>query len=257
MPGAAVSPDWQAATLRRLDCAELVPRGYLAGASNSTLLCDLVGADEEGTDVVAAVYKPRAGERPLWDFPRGTLADREVAAYLVSQMLGWGIVPPTVLREGPAGVGSVQAFVPHDPRVHYFMLVEDECWHAELARIAVFDMLINNTDRKGSHILVVNEGVGAGSLRGIDHGVTFHPQPKLRTVVWDLGARPFEASWHDDLRLLAEQLRDPDGGDAAQLCDLLSPREVAVTAARAEALLGMQRLPDLDEGRRPYPWPPL
>ena len=245
------------ATLRRLEAAELVPRGYLAGASNSTLLCDLAGGTQEDTDVTAAVYKPRAGERPLWDFPRGTLADREVAAFAVSDALGWDIVPPTVLRDGPAGFGSVQAFVPHDPRRHYFVLVDEEGWHRQLARIAVFDMLVNNTDRKASHILVVEEGEGRETLRGIDHGVTFHPQPKLRTVIWDLGPQRIRSEWHEDLRRLAQALRQPSSGTGEELCALLSPREVAVTAARAEALLEMETLPDLDEAYRPYPWPPL
>ncbi len=230
--------------------AELGLVGYLAGASNSTFYCEVGGSDSG----VAAVYKPRAGEQPLWDFPGGTLCRREVAAYVVSQALGWNLVPPTVLRDGPMGVGSAQLFVPHDPRQHYFVLVEEERYHPELALMVLLDLLINNTDRKGSHVLLGDED---GRLHGIDHGVTFHPQAKLRTVIWDLGGRRVEPAVREDLRRVAEALSTTNGELTAQLCDLLSSREVAVTAARAEALTRIKALPTAPMDRRPYPWPPL
>jgi len=233
-----------------LATAELVPIGYLANASNSTLYCEVGGADSG----LAAVYKPLAGERPLWDFPSGTLCRREVAARVVSEFLGWSLVPPTVLRDGPMGEGSVQLFVPHDPRLHYFVLVEEPRYHPELALMVLFDLLVNNTDRKGSHVLL---GEADGRLHGIDHGVTFHPQPKLRTVIWELGGRRVEAGARADLKRLAEGLGTDGSALRAHLGELLSEREVDTTGARAEALCTIKALPKVAEDRRPYPWPPL
>lgn len=246
----AVPPLILERTLQALTEGELRPRGFLANASNHTLLCQ-VGAAEDG---MHAVYKPSSGERPLWDFPTGTLCRREVAAYVVSRALGWDLVPPTVLRDGPLGLGSVQLFIPHDPRLHYFALVQEERFHRELARMAVFDLLTNNTDRKGSHVLLNEDD---NRLYGIDHGVTFHPQPKLRTVIWELGGTPLQDGWRRDLSRLAEHLRAEGSPLFQELCSLLSTREIAVTAARAEALSHTRTLPDIEEEQRPYPWPPL
>jgi len=237
-------------TLQILTEGELRLRGFLANASNHTLLCQ-VGPAEDG---MHAVYKPSSGEQPLWDFPTGTLCRREVAAYVVSRALGWDLVPATVLRDGPLGPGSVQLFIAHDPRLHYFVLVQDERFHPELARMALFDLLTNNTDRKGSHVLLDQD---ADRLYGIDHGVTFHPQPKLRTVIWELGGSPLQGEWRRDLKRLAEQLVREDDPLVQELCSLLSPREVAVTATRARALSRTRALPDVEEEQRPYPWPPL
>ncbi len=245
--------------------AELRPLGYLEGASNSTMLCRLgpaagaaasshgpvdAATDDEGP---FAVYKPEVGERPLWDFPSGTLCRREVAARVVSDALGWDVVPPTVLRDGFAGIGSVQLFVPHDPREHYFVLISDAVHHEQLARMAVFDLLVNNADRKGSHVLLDDDG----HLWGIDHGVCFHPQPKLRTVIWELGGWPVADAWRADLARVAEGAATRGSPLATKLCELLSPQEVALTARRAEALVRARRLPAVEESRRPYPWPPL
>jgi uncharacterized repeat protein (TIGR03843 family) len=237
-----------AAVLDRLAHAELRPRGFLANASNHTLLVE-VGATGDG---FAAVYKPREGERPLWDFPAGTLCCREVAAYEVSAALGWGLVPPTVLRDGPMGTGSVQAFVPHDPARHYFVLVDDPGNHRELTRMATFDLLVNNADRKASHVLDAQ----GGTVLGIDHGLTFHPEPKLRTVIWDLGAAAIEPAWRRDLQRLADEL-DGDGPLGRRLGELLAPAEIAALSARARALAHRSELIVLPENRRPYPWPPL
>jgi uncharacterized repeat protein (TIGR03843 family) len=144
--------------------------------------------------------------------------------------------------------------VPHDPRQHYFELVEDERYHPELALFVLFDLLVNNTDRKGSHVLLGEED---GRLHGIDHGVTFHAQPKLRTVIWDLEGRKVEEETRRDFARLADLLNTTGGELHAQLCDLLSTREVAATAARAEALTRIRALPRVPGDRRPYPWPPL
>ena len=189
---------------------------------------------------------PRRASGRCGDFPTGTLCRREVAASVVSDALGWQIVPPTVLRDGPLGEGSAQLFVPHDPREHYFVLVEDVRRHEALARIAVLDLVLNNTDRKGSHILASEAD---DVLRGIDHGVCFHPQPKLRTVVWDLGAYPIQGAWRQALEGLAVALAT--AGDPLRTCleMLLDPAEVRLTAARAagvarmEAAAGARRRP--------------
>ncbi|HEX6256795.1 MAG TPA: SCO1664 family protein [Euzebyales bacterium] len=228
-----------------LRTAELEVIGVLSGASNHTLLVRLGGDDER-----FAVYKPRRGERPLWDFPPGSLCRREVAAYRVSAFLGWDLVPPTVLRDGPHGQGSVQQFVPHDPADHYFSLVADPALHPRLAQLATFDLLVNNADRKGGHVLRVRDD---DRLVGIDHGLTFHPQPKLRTVIWDLGAAAIADVWRTDLERLATALRAGDG----LLEDLLTAEEVAVLARRAGLLAATEALPDPPADRRPYPWPPV
>ena len=226
--------------------AELGVVGLLSGASNHTLLVRL--GDREDA---FAVYKPRRGERPLWDFPTGTLCRREVAAYRVSAFLGWDLVPLTVLRDGPLGPGSVQLFVPHDPSDHYFTLVEQPALHRRLAQLATFDLLVNNADRKGGHVLRV---LHADRLVGIDHGLTFHPQPKLRTVIWDLGGAAIADTWRADLERLSATLRTDDG---AVVADLLAADEVEVLGRRAELLADAEVLPDPPADRRPYPWPPV
>jgi Phosphatidylinositol 3- and 4-kinase len=235
--------------LDALATAELTAQGYLAGASNHTIL---VRVGDVGNGL-HAVYKPARGERPLWDFPSGTLHRREVAAYRVSRFLGWDLVPPTVLREGPFGEGSVQAFVPHDPEQHYFVLIDDADRLSELARLAFFDLLINNADRKGSHILL---DISSGRLMGIDHGVAFHVLPKLRTVIWDLGARPVPVEWRADVQRLAAALRE-SGELAGDLATLLSDAEIDALRRRAELLGDLRLLPEVPDDRRPYPWPPL
>lgn len=231
---------------RLLRCAELEVLGVLAGASNHTLLVR-VGADDDRF----AVYKPQQGERPLWDFPSGTLHRREVAAYRVSAFLGWDLVPPTVLRDGPLGEGSVQQFVHHDPGEHYFTLIDDPAWHERLAQLATFDLLVNNADRKGGHVLRMLE---SDRLVGIDHGLTFHVQPKLRTVIWELGGTAIHDRWRVDLRRLANVLHD---GGADLVADLLTTDEVGVLTRRAELLAEREALPTLPPERRPYPWPPV
>ncbi|MGH3666062.1 MAG: SCO1664 family protein [Egibacteraceae bacterium] len=232
-----------------LASAELTVHGRFVNASNHTTLVR-VGDPELG---LLAVYKPQAGERPLWDFPTGTLHHREVAACVVSDYLGWQVVPPTVLRGGPLGRGSVQLFVPHDPRRHYFALVEEGAHRDALARMAAFDVLINNADRKGSHVLLA----GDGHIWGCDHGLSFHPQVKLRTVIWDFAGQLLAEAQRRDLARLRAALNDADSVVAAALADLLSPEELVALRLRAEALEETGALPDLPEEYRPYPWPPL
>ena len=226
----------------------LTVHGRIVNASNGTML---VQADE-GDDVLA-VYKPQAGERPLWDFPFGTLHLREVAAYEVSAHLGWEVVPPTILRDGPFGPGSVQLFIDHDPRRHYFVLVEDEAHDEALMRMAAFDLVVNNADRKGGHVLLDPHG----HIWGCDHGLTFHEETKLRTVIWDFGGVGLPPACIEDLRRLSTDLSAPAGALTRRLRALLDPAEVTMLARRAAALAHAGALPDLDEDERPYPWPPI
>ena len=234
-----------------LATAPLKARGFLANASNHTLLVQ-VGEPALG---VHGVYKPATGERPLWDFPPGSLARREVAAYVVSEALGWEIVPPTVLREdAPMGPGSLQLFVPHDPEEHYFVLVEDPATHPALARIALFDLVTNNADRKASHVLRTDDDW----LYGCDHGLTFHVEPKLRTVIWELEGHPVPKRTRRDLARLATELADQrETPVGVRLEGLLDAAEIAALARRAALLAELTALPGVDPERRPYPWPPL
>lgn len=233
--------------LGQLRTAELTVLGALAGASNRTLLVELAES------ALQAVYKPRRGERPLWDFPTGTLCQREVAAYQVSDFLGWQLVPPTVLREGPYGIGSVQQFVLHDPQDHYFTLVAQRAWRPRLTQLATFDLLINNADRKGGHVLRALE---RDELVAIDNGLSFHVQPKLRTVIWDLGPVAIPDALRGDLVRLARALEacDPVLHDLRRL---LTADELRALCERARRLAAIETLPHPEPDRRPYPWPPL
>ena len=262
----------------RLRSAPLEVVGRFTDASNATLLVRLTDRDARPLDAIRdslgrdpgvedldptdlAVYKPRDGERPLWDFPAGTLHRREVAAAAVDRAMGAGLVPATVLRaEAPFGPGSLQRFVPHDPELHYFSLREpalrgdDPALRTRLMLLAAFDLVIDNADRKGGHVLVEDgEGHVAERLRAVDHGVTFNVEEKHRTVVWDLATVPLEAPVTAALDAVLAAL---DGAVGAMLVDLLSEDEVAVTRRRARALRDAGVLP-LPEGPRPFPWPLL
>ena len=214
-------------------------RGRMPNSSNATFLTEL---DLDGASGLA-VYKPARGERPLWDFPPG-LFTRELAAYLLSEALGWGLVPPTVRREGPYGEGSVQLFVPADFEQHYFTLRENPTHHEWLKRICVFDLVANNADRKAGHCLLAPEGV----VYAVDNGLCFHAEPKLRTVIWDFGGEPIPGGLLADLRgFLAAPL-------PAELAALLAPAERAALEGRAHALVKGGRFPIDASGVR-YPWP--
>jgi uncharacterized repeat protein (TIGR03843 family) len=222
---------------------ELELLGRIPWASNATMLAKLAHQGLEGL----AVYKPARGERPLWDFPTGTLYRREVAAYLVSEQLGWGLVPPTLARDGPLGVGSVQLYVEADPEVTAFELLADG--HPGMARVAAFDVVTNNADRKAGHCLAGQDG----RVWAIDHGLCFHVQYKLRTVLWDLAGTRLEPALLADLEALAAAATGM-GGLAAALGRLLDGDEVAALARRARALVRAGRLP-APRGDRAYPWP--
>jgi uncharacterized repeat protein (TIGR03843 family) len=221
---------------------ELELLGRIPWASNATLLARVRHQDLEGL----AIYKPVRGERPLWDFPSGTLYRREVAAYQVSEQLGWGLVPPTLARDGPLGVGSLQLYVDADPEVTAFELLAAD--NPVLPQVAAFDVVSNNADRKAGHCLAGEDG----RVWAIDHGVCFHVEPKLRTVLWDLAGRRLEAAMVADLEALAGQVAGGELGD--RLGMLLAADEVAAVAERAAALAGAGRLPAPGSGR-PYPWP--
>lgn len=252
--------------LDQLASAELVVLGRIMPASNHTYLCRL-GDDED----LRAVYKPVAGERPLWDFEDGTLANREHAAYLVSEGLGWSVVPPTLVREGPSGPGMVQLWcepddrdavdiVPagpvepgwlhvldaHDNEDRPVVLVHEDS--APLRRMALFDLVVNNTDRKGGHVLAMADG----HRYGVDHGVCFHVDDKLRTVLWGWAGRPLTDAETEGLARLAEAL-DSDLGE--ELGFLLTAPEIATTRNRLARLLRAGVFPDPGGGWPSLPWP--
>lgn len=218
---------------------ELIPQG-----SNDTFLVSV----SDGLKTCDAVYKPRRGERPLWDFPSGTLYMREYAAYLVSQALSWDFIPCTVIREGPYGIGSLQEFIDTVPQSSYFTLRE-EC-PEELERIALFDCLSNNADRKASHCLKD----WGGRIWSIDHGLTFHQDPKLRTVIWDFAQEPIPDHLIKQVAKLLENLYSLE--DLTQeLNTLLAPEEIAALRRRLERLLSTGHFPAYDPNRRNVPWP--
>lgn len=225
-----------------LERGELEPLSVLPQASNYTFLARV----REGGDEMLAVYKPRAGEAPLWDFPEGTLCQREVAAYVLAETLGWPKVPQTVLRDGPQGIGSVQRFVAFDPNQHYFTMREERA--DEFRRVALFDIVANNADRKAGHCLLAE----TGDLFVVDHGVCFSDEPKLRTVIWDFVEEPIPEAMLADLRALQPRL---DSGAARdRLAALLSTGEVRAMEQRLADLIMLGRFPEPGPGR-PYPWP--
>ena len=221
--------------------------GQFVSGSNYTFQGDL----EYSTQRFQVVYKPVRGEQPLWDFPHGSLARREVAAYLVSETLGWELVPPTVLRkEGPLGPGSLQYYVEHDPNDHYFNFEEAE--RQRLRPVVAFDLIINNADRKGGHILRDEED----HLWLIDHGLCFHAEEKLRTVVWDFSGEEIPDEVMEGVGKLIDQLQE--GGKLFnQLQTYLRPAEIGALLARARRLCTRGRFPAPPASRRSYPWPPV
>ncbi|MFJ7902558.1 SCO1664 family protein [Streptomyces sp. NPDC096198] len=250
----------------------LTVRGRIREASNAALYCSV---SQDGREA-ACIYKPVAGERPLWDFPDGTLAQREVAAYEVSEATGWGLVPPTVLREGPYGEGMCQLWVEPVPGGELLALVDAEepepGWkaigladvgegrtallvHADddrLRRLAVLDAVINNADRKGGHLLPAADG----RLYGIDHGVTFNTENKLRTLLWGWAGEPLTGEAVEALKGLKEGLEE-GAALAERLARLITPAEVAATRARVEALLISGRHPEPTGEWPAIPWPPV
>jgi len=231
---------------------ELELKGQFMLGSNYTFL---VNMHHEGREL-QAVYKPSKGEQPLWDFPDNTLAHREVAAYLVSEALGWNFVPYTTLREdGPYGPGSIQQYIEYDPNYHYFNFSDED--KARLRPVMLFDLLCNNADRKGSHVIIEE---GTNKMWLIDHGLCFHEDDKLRTVIWDYAG---ELIADNLLEVLTHLPSDPLTGSGQArnlLADLqphLSPREIAALVRRANALVSSGVFPLPPEHRRAFPYPPL
>ncbi len=233
------------AILEHLTRGKMEITGQFAYGSNYTFLATVAWQDEH----IKAVYKPKQGERPLWDFPRGTLAAREVAAFEVDQALGWNHVPPTVLREeGPSGGGSLQMFVDLIDARHYFELTPEES--ARLRPVALFDALINNADRKAGHVLLTPEG----KIWLIDHGICFHHETKLRTVIWDFAGDPIPPDLLNALRQLEGALREGTSALRGRLESLLSVREMRALERRAAQLMERGSFPE-PHGRRAHPWP--
>lgn len=228
--------------LALLEQGEMELLGLLPRASNYTFAVRVRDADTSAV----GVYKPRDGETPLWDFPDGTLYKREIAAYVVSEALGFGFVPPTILRgDGPYGLGSLQLYIDTDPGEHYFTLLEE---HTDVfRRVAAFDIVVNNADRKSGHCMIER---GTGRIFVVDHGVCFHDEPKLRTVIWDFAG---EALPVDARAALDAFTLDPPG----VLRDLLTPHEIEMMLARATALVRAGSFPAPPDDRRAYPWPPV
>lgn len=245
---------------------ELVVIGRVMSASNATLLAEVDG--------LRVAYKPVRGERPLWDFPDGTLAGREVASHLLSRATGWGVVPPTVLRDGPHGPGSVQLWCEPDPDQTAVDLlpagrIPDEMAHVldgldgrerpvslvherspALRRMALFDAVVNNADRKGGHVLAMVDG----SRLGIDHGLTFHTEPKLRTVLWGWAGDALDEQEMADLSTLEADLHGPLG---RQMLEHLRPAEIESTVARCRSLRERGTFPVASDRWPAIPWPPF
>ncbi|MFN2290741.1 MAG: SCO1664 family protein [Anaerolineae bacterium] len=232
-------------TLRLLSEGQIEIEGLIPWSSNATLLVT-VHDDEFST---LGVYKPQRGERPLWDFAYGTLGMREVAAYLVSEALCWGFVPPTVLRQGPRGLGSIQLFIHAPDEAHFFAVQEDASYRVALQRLAAFDVVVNNADRKAGHCLIDHEG----RLWAIDNALTFHEEPKLRTVIWDFAGQRLPASILADLKELRSALAE-GSSPAVALEQLLSEEELAALRRRLERLIRRGRFPEPGPGRS-VPWP--
>lgn len=223
---------------------DLRPLGLLPRASNFTFLAEVVDRDRRAL----AVYKPRAGETPLWDFPAGTLCLREVAAYRLAGELGWPNVPPTVLRDGPHGEGSVQLFVQSAPEEHFFTLRER--FPDVFRAVAGFDLVAGNGDRKSGHCLLAPDG----RIWVVDHGLCFAAEPWVRTVIWDYAGQRVPAPLLEDLRRVEASLRT--GTLRGSLRRLLSDEEVDATADRARALVEAGRFPAPGPGRS-HPWPAI
>jgi uncharacterized repeat protein (TIGR03843 family) len=224
-----------------IQCGSYEIKGQFTFGSNYTFLVDV---QHEGKEY-SAVYKPLRGEQPLWDFPENTLAGREVAAYLVSEALGFHIVPFTTLRDdGPYGAGSLQQYIDYDPEYHYFSFNEED--RKLLKPVVLFDLLCNNADRKGSHVFFEKD---THHLYAIDHGICFHEDDKLRTVLWDFSGQKIPQDLLACLSLSRSLLTD--------LERYLSPREISALSARAESIRKKGVFPRQPRDRRAMPWPPL
>ena len=254
MTDTTAKPNWRAAlptstglvdideALRLMQRSQdLKPIGRIAEASNASFLCEIDGG-------LQVIYKPIRGEQPLWDFPEGSLAAREAAAYLVSEGLGLGVVPPTILRDGPAGEGAVQLWIDHAgvQRAVDLVNASDE----GLRRLALFDAIVNNGDRKGGHILPFPDG----RILGVDHGVTFAVEPKLRTVLWAWRSKAFTEKEREIIDVGVQGLTD-NGALRAQLSPILDGEEMDAMAARLSNLASTSCFPEPSPDWPPLPWP--
>lgn len=227
---------------------EIDLQGQFMLGSNYTFLVKVRHAEQ----TFAGVYKPQQGTQPLWDFPAESLVGREVSAYLLSEFLGWSLVPYTTMREdGPYGPGSLQQFIEYNPNYHYFNFRPDD--KDRLRPVAIFDHLLNNADRKGSHVLLEKR---TRHLYAIDHGLCFHAEDKLRTVIWDFAGQDIEESHLNDIRRMCDALAQPSGL-AADLGLYLTPEELAALAERGQGLLAEGCFPQPPQYRRAFPYPPL
>jgi uncharacterized repeat protein (TIGR03843 family) len=266
MAGRQISGPMEKATaLQLLRTGELTVVGRLVAASNATFYCVIEGpagagdtgdgagdtgaAGADGPTLAAScVYKPIRGEQPLYDFPDGTLACREVGAHLLSEASGWDLIPPTVMRDGPFGEGMVQLWVEVDEAVDVGELISTD--NASLRRMAVLDAVLNNADRKGGHLLPLPDG----RIQGCDNGLCFAVEPKLRTILWRWRGQRL----NDDERAVLERLREGLAGPLGdELAGLLTSDELAATSHRIEALLSSGTLPRPDRNRPAIPWPPF
>ncbi|VAW30818.1 hypothetical protein MNBD_CHLOROFLEXI01-2387 [hydrothermal vent metagenome] len=253
--------DW----LQLLQGGTLDVKGALPWSSNYSFLVDicpntavwesLPHLSENALTDVRAVYKPRQGERPLWDFAQGTLCQRERAAFLVSHTLGWNLIPPTVLRQGEHGIGSVQLFVHHDPEAHYFTFEGDAMFKEPLQKTVLLDTIINNADRKAGHLLIEEQN-DADQLWLIDHGISFHTEYKLRTVVWEFAGEPVPPTLLKDLETFSNKLATDDSGIRTELQTLLSQAEVEALQKRTLQTCRSRTFVLPGPGRH-YPWPPV
>lgn len=253
--------DW----LQLLQIGTLDVKGALPWSSNYSFLVDicpntavwqaLPHLPQNTLTEVRAVYKPRRGERPLWDFAQGTLCQRERAAFLVSHTLGWDLIPPTVLRQGEHGTGSVQLFVPHDPEAHYFTFEGEPSFKESLQKTVLLDTIINNADRKAGHILIEEED-NMDRLWLIDHGISFHTEYKLRTVVWEFAGEPVPSDLVTDVEAFSKKLAANDSGIRTELQTLLSQAEVAALQKRVLQVCRNHTFILPGPGRH-YPWPPV
>lgn len=239
----------EAQVLELLQHGNMEEKGLLPYSSNHSFLVIVC----EGQLTAPAVYKPQRGENPLWDFEWGTLCKRETGAFLISKQLSWDLVPPTVLREGAHGIGSVQLFIEHDGNVHYFTVAEDARYTRAFRQLALFDFVVNNADRKSGHCLV-----GADQrVWAIDHGICFHTEYKLRSVIWEYSCEVIDATLLADLQGLRDALADEKGSFYRQMCTLLSRPELTAVRRRVEHLVRTGTYPAPLPQRRNYPWPPI
>jgi len=246
----AGTPAAHSASLERildlLRRGRMTVEGLMPNASNYTFLTTIRQPDLQ----CLAIYKPQKGERPLWDFPRGTLCLREYATFVLSMALDWIFVPPTVLRRGPHGIGAVQLFIDFVPGSSFFTLREE---HAHVfQRLCAFDYVVNNTDRKGGHCLLSKDG----RIWAIDHGITFHAEFKLRTVIWDWAGEPLPDDIIADLEHLQQRLGQP-GDLVTTLSRLLMPNEMNALRQRLATLLERKTFPEPDPNLPNIPWPLL